>query len=137
MIFSSSVQLGTCTDCGHDVGRASSTSILYFLALVAFGVALIMPQLRTALEPAWWQWPVVILLEIAAFMGSAMIWSAASSRFRESMQKCSECGARIEITGSGFHHSFAPSANEVGIGLLYAGTQVCIVTAITWLGKAS
>jgi len=89
------------------------------------------------LEPAWWQWPVVILLEVAAIIGSAMIWSAALRRFRESMQKCSERGGRIEITGSGFHHSFVPSANEIGIGLPYAGMQVCIVIAIMWLGKAS
>ena len=137
MIFSSSVAFGRCTDCGHDVESASSTSALYFLGLVAFGVAIIMPQLRTALEPAWWQWPIVILMESAALMVSAMIWSAASSRFRESMQKCSDCGGRIEVTGSSFHHSFVPSANEVGVGLLYAGTQLCVVMAIAWLGNAS
>ena len=136
MIFSSTVAFGRCTDCGHEVGSASSTSVLYFFALVAFGAAFIVPQLRTVLEPGWWQWPVVILLEVAAFTGSALIWSAGSSLFRESMKKCSQCGGRIEITGSGFHHSFLPSANEVGIGLVYAGIQVCIAMAIAWLGNA-
>ena len=96
-----------------------------------------MPRLRTALGPAWWQWPIVILIEIVALIGSAMIWSAVSSRFRDSIQECPDCGDRIETTGSGFHHSFVPSTDDVAMGLLYAEIQLCIVVAILWLGKAS
>ncbi len=137
MIFSSGVEFGKCTDCGHEVGSASSTSVLYFIALVAFAVAFIMPPLHTVLEPAWWQWLVVILMEIALLAGSAMIWDAASRLFRESMQKCSEYGGQIEITGSGFHHSLLPSIDDVGIGLLYGGIQAGILFAILRLSKAS
>jgi uncharacterized protein (DUF983 family) len=137
MIFSSGVEFGKCTDCGHEVGSASSTSVLYFIFLVAIAVGFIMPHLHMVLEPAWWQWPVVILMEIALLAGSVMIWEATSRLFRESMQKCSECGGQIEIAGSGFHHSFLPSIDDVVIGLLYVGIQAGILFALLRLSKAS
>ena len=137
MIFSHSVKSGKCTECGNEVKDKSSSSLLYFLILSSFAIVSVGLNLRPVLEPAWWQWPAVILLEITALIGSVMICYAASRRFQDNTDKCSGCGGQIEITVSGFHHSVVPSIEDIAIGILYAGINMGIVSAILWLGKGS
>jgi len=139
MFFSRSVQCGRCISCGHNVTRSSSTAVLYYIGLTGFGVAIIGPQFQRAFEPmgAWSAWLVPIAIELPALIVCALLWSVASSWFKENMNKCSKCGGSIEVLSDGFHHDIVPNLDDVVIGLLFVGMQVGILYAMSRLATAS
>ena len=137
MFFSTSVGYYRCVECDHEITRVTSTAFLYYLGLLVIGITILMPQFGRAFEPVGWQRLLPFAIEVAALIGSALLWSVALSRFRENVKTCSKCGGRIEVVGSGFNHGIVPNLDDVAIGLLFAGVQIGIVFAILRLGTAS
>jgi len=139
MFFSRSVQCGRCISCGHNVTRSSSTAVLYYIGLTGWVVAIIVPWLRRAFESmgAWSAWFVTIAIEIPAVIVCALLWSVASSWFKENMNKCSKCEGSIEVLSDGFEHDIVPNLDDVVIGLLFLVMQVGILYIIFRLATAS
>ncbi len=54
MLFSGFYSERQCEACGHKVARATPTSLLFFLMLVAGGIAVVVPQLARLYGPKWW-----------------------------------------------------------------------------------
>lgn len=135
MIFSTGVTRYKCVSCSHEITRATSTSVLYYLALLGIGVAVIVPFYERAFGPALWERMVPIVIVLATLIASALVWSVASSPFRESVKTCSRCAGQIEIVGGGFSHGIVPNLDDVVIGLLFGGLQVAVVFVIQAVGN--
>ena len=137
MIFSSGIELLTCVECGDETRHTSSTSILYFLCLLAIGIAITGPMYIRAFGPEGLHRLVPIVMEFSILIGCILLWSAVSSLFRENLKACSKRAAQIFDLAGGFYHSPVPSLDDVGIGLMFAATQVGIGFAILRLGTSS
>ena len=137
MLFSTAVTRYKCASCSHGITRATSTAFMYYLGLLVIGLAVTLPSYVRAFEPAGWARMFPIAIGLAALIGSALVWSAASRLFQENVKICSRCGGRVEVVGSGFNHGLTPNLDDVMIGLLFAGMQVAMVFVVQAIsGKA-
>ena len=137
MIFSTSVGYYRYIECAHEITRVTSTAFLYYIGLLVIGLAIIVPLFEREFEPVGWQRMLPVAIELPALIGSALLWSVASSRVRENVKTCSECGGKIEVVSGGFDHGLVPNLDDFAIGLLFAGVQVGIVFAFLGMGTAS
>ena len=137
MIFSSGLVHLRCVKCGHEIMHFTSSAIFYYLVLLVGGLAIIVRLYGRAFDQVPWHLVILIAIELAALIGSFLLWSTVLRLFRENQKACSKCGGQFEDLGGGFYHGIVPNLDDVGIGLLFAVTQVGIGFAILRLGTSS
>ena len=130
MFFSYSLTHYRCAICSLEIMRSSSTAFLYYIALFVIGLAFTLPLYGRAFEPEGWELMIPVVIELAALIGSVLVWSVASNLLRENVKTCSRCGGQFEVIGSGFNHGIVPNLDDVVIGMLFAGIQIAMVFVV-------
>jgi hypothetical protein len=130
MLFSGYTVFKGCTECDFEFSRTQPTSILFVIALVGMGTAVLLPGLAAVHGSRWWYWvavPIAELLAIFLLMVSG-IW------LRDKMipipAKCPRCSGEMESKGAGFHDGCLPSGVEFLVLLLVAAAHVFVAV---WL----
>jgi len=112
------------------LGRAKTTSVIYFFGLFCFICAFIIPHLIVTLGGIlWWHWllmfigELLILIIIYHIVYSILNWLALPAN-------CPECGGETVITSGGFYDGLIPNFDDILIGLLFGLSQIVILHII-------
>ncbi len=135
MLFSGSYSERQCVSCGHKVARATPTSILFFVLLVAGGSAVVVPLLARLYGPKWWYFALVGVAElilVTVILG-ALAW--IRDRVLGSMKTCPRCSGTMKSTISGMYDfGCLPTLLEIGLLVIFVAVHIGIVL---WLRTAS
>ena len=135
MLFSGSYSERQCVSCGHKVARATPTSILFFLMLVAGGSAVVVPLLARLYGPKWWYLAPVAGAELILVIVILSVLDWIRDRVLGSMETCPQCSGTMKPTVSGMYDfGCLPTLLEVILLVIVVAVHIGI---ILWLRGAS
>lgn len=134
MVFSGFYRERQCASCGHDVARTTPTSLLFFLMLVAAGIAVVVPQLARLYGPKWWYFAPVGGAELILVIVTLGALDWVRDRIFGSMETCPLCSGTMKPTVSGMYDfAWFPTLLEVVLLLVFVAVNIGIML---WLRDA-
>lgn len=130
MFFSGRSYGGKCDDCGQEVSGSRSTAFLFWLALVALALAVMLPNMLKLLGNVWWVWALAIVGEIVV-MGLVLALCALLWPSDPLPAECHSCGGKISQTWTGFYDfGLIPGLDDIFIAVVFILAQVGLLVLL-------
>lgn len=130
MLFSGFYSEHKCTNCGHTIGRATPTSLLFFLMLAGVGTAVVSPQIARIIEAPWKWWHSVAVggAELILVLATVSVLDWIHGKIQGSLDTCPRCSGTMTPTVSGMYDfALLPTVLEIVLLVIFVAAHVGIV----------
>ena len=125
MIFSGMVSHYRCSGCDYRGSQAHSTSLMFYIALIGFAAAFIIPCAKRLIDLHWLHFLGILFGEIVLLLLAAFLSHKIANLIEGAPKECPNCGGKIVENGSGFYDfSIVPHISDIFIGIIFIGLNV-------------